>query len=96
MFKLRQIDCSFLLLTCLYLPKRKLNHLSFCAARTIRDSGYSSGDPSPNNLTSAASSSDLLLNGHEPSTTKDYHRSNSMPAPQSVTRNRRKTKRPSK
>lgn len=69
---------------------------SFCAARTIRDSGYSSGDPSPNNLTSAASSSDLLLNGHESSTTKDYHRSNSMPAPQSVTRNRRKTKRPSK
>ncbi|XP_062606120.1 serine/threonine-protein kinase Nek10-like isoform X2 [Saccostrea cucullata] len=64
-------------------------------SRTIRDSGYSSGDPSPSNLTSASSSSDLLINGHEQSlTARDYHRSNSMPAPQSVARNKKKTKRP--
>ncbi|XP_061186179.1 serine/threonine-protein kinase Nek10-like [Saccostrea echinata] len=64
-------------------------------SRTIRDSGYSSGDPSPSNLTSASSSSDLLINGHEQSlTARDYHRSNSLPAPQSVVRNKKKTKRP--
>ncbi|XP_056007896.1 serine/threonine-protein kinase Nek10-like isoform X2 [Ostrea edulis] len=64
-------------------------------SRTIRDSGYSSGDPSPNNLMSAASPSDLILNGHEQNlTTRDYHRSNSLPAPRPVSKNRKKTKRP--
>ena len=61
-------------------------------ARAIRDSGYSSGDPSPNNSVFQDSPTNSHLAALQ---CKRYQRSNSTPSPQAVRTSKKKIKRPS-
>ncbi|XP_052096230.1 serine/threonine-protein kinase Nek10-like isoform X1 [Mytilus californianus] len=65
--------------------------------KSSRDSGLSSGDPSPNNSTNTSTivSLDPLVNGHlQGLSLKKYHRSNSSPAVNVIRSNKKKVKRP--
>ena len=62
-------------------------------ARAIRDSGYSSGDPSPNNSVFQDSPTNSHLAALQ---CKRYQRSNSTPSPQAVRTSKKKIKRPSR
>lgn len=66
-------------------------------SKTSRDSGLSSGDPSPNNSnnTSTAVSLDPLMNGHlQGLAARRYHRSNSSPTVNAMRSSKKKIKRP--